>query len=721
MLDDLILGRLRIASKGRTRRGLNAELESLSADEQRAEGMYMIGQVATLRSQVDADRGAAREVDRGRGGAAAPRGSPRSSAPVAARPTRRPTSRSSASPACCPRRTRRASTGRTSSTRSTRSPRSRRTAGTGASTSTPTAPPRTRSIRSGAASSTTCRSTRCATACRRSRSTSVDPMQLLALEVARQTLDDAGYHEKAFDRERASVILGASGGTGDVGSQYGAALRAAALHGALPADVADRLPEWTEDSFAGILLNVTAGRIANRFDLGGVNFTVDAACASSLAAVYQGVTELAAGRSDIVVAGGVDTVQGPFGYLCFSKTQALSPRGRCSTFDATADGIVITEGIAMVALKRLADAERDGDRIYAVIKGVGGASDGRAKGLTAPLPAARCARCAAPTRWPASARRASACSRRTAPAPSPATAPSCRAPRELIGEAGVAPRQAAIGSVKTLIGHTKATAGIAGLIKAALALHHRVLPPHRDVDKPNAILARRPARSTCSTEPLPWLDAGRHAAPRRGQRLRLRRHQLPRRAGRVHAASSAQCRRTARPSAGRPSCCSGARPTRRALADAARRRCAPTLERHAGVGAARPGRQPGAAAGAPAARRSRSSRRTAPTCWLKLDLALAPPRAATPQPLPPGVHHGVRADGARQARGAVPRPGLAVPRHAARARAALPGLRRDADRGRRGAARAVRRSASARRRGSAASSSRAAPTTRTTRPARARR
>src|SRR5205814_3856005 len=216
---------------------------------------------------------------------------------------------------------------------------------------------------------------------------SVDPMQLMALEVARRTLEDAGYHEKAFNRERASVIVGASGGTGDVGSQYGLRSELPRFQGSLPADVADRLPEWTEDSFAGILLNVIAGRIANRLNFGGVNFTTDAACASSLAAVYQAVTELCAGRSDLVIAGGVDTVQGPFGYLCFSKTQALSPRGRCSTFDASGDGIVISEGIAMVALKRLADAERDGDRIYAVIKGVGGSSDGNAKGMTAPLPA----------------------------------------------------------------------------------------------------------------------------------------------------------------------------------------------------------------------------------------------------------------------------------------------------------------------------------------------
>ncbi len=167
---------------------------------------------------------------------------------------------------------------------------------------------------------------------------SVDPMQLMALEVAQRALEDAGYHERAFERERASVILGASGGAGDVGSQYGLRSELPRFQGELPAEVAERLPEWTEDSFAGILLNVAAGRIANRLDFGGVNYTVDAACASSLAAVYQGVPELVAGRSDMVLAGGVDTVQGPFGYLCFSKTQALSPRGRCrrSTPRATA-------------------------------------------------------------------------------------------------------------------------------------------------------------------------------------------------------------------------------------------------------------------------------------------------------------------------------------------------------------------------------------------------
>src|SRR6185437_16794115 len=112
-----------------------------------------------------------------------------------------------------------------------------------------------------------------------------------------------------FDRARAAVIIGASGGAGDVGMQYGVRSELPRFIGALPDGVAARLPEWTEDSFAGILLNVVAGRIASRLNFGGTNFVTDAACASSLAAVYQGVTELMTGRSDLVLAGGVDTVR----------------------------------------------------------------------------------------------------------------------------------------------------------------------------------------------------------------------------------------------------------------------------------------------------------------------------------------------------------------------------------------------------------------------------
>lgn len=342
---------------------------------------------------------------------------------------------------------------------------------------------------------------------------SVDPMQLMALEVARRTIEDAGYENKYFNRERVSVIIGASGGAGDVGMQYGLRSELPRFQGSLPDEVANRLPEWTEDSFAGILMNVVAGRIANRLDLGGVNFTTDAACASSLSAVYQGVSELVAGRSDMVIAGGVDTVQGPFGYLCFSKTQALSPRGRCRTFDESSDGIVISEGIAMIAIKRLADAERDGDRIYSVIKGVGGSSDGKAKGLTAPLPAGQ-------LRAMQRAYDQAGFSANTIglfEAHGTGTVAGDTAELEsttlLVKGQNAGPHSAVVGSVKTMIGHTKASAGIVGLIKASLSLYHKVLPPHFGVDKPNHVLQQADCPLYLIDTPLPWLESS--SVPRR--------------------------------------------------------------------------------------------------------------------------------------------------------------------------------------------------------------
>ncbi len=334
---------------------------------------------------------------------------------------------------------------------------------------------------------------------------SIDPMQLMALEVARRTIADAGYEDREFDREMTSVIIGASGGTGDVGMQYGVRTELPRFQGVLPVPVAERLPEWTEDTFAGILLNVISGRIANRLNFGGINFTIDAACASSLAAIYQGVSELVSGRSNLVIAGGVDTVQGPFGYMCFSKTQALSPRGRCCTFDATADGIVISEGIAMVALKRLEDAERDGDRIYGVIKGVGASSDGKAKGLTAPLPKGQL------LAMHRAYEQAGFCPDTVGLFEAHGTGTvvgdtaELASTTSLLKEAGSTAYQAAIGSVKTLIGHTKATAGVAGLIKATLALYHHVLPPHYGVTQPNQVLLESDSPLYLVDQAAPWI------------------------------------------------------------------------------------------------------------------------------------------------------------------------------------------------------------------------
>src|SRR5205085_1737792 len=151
--------------------------------------------------------------------------------------------------------------------------------------------------------------------------------------------------------------------------------------------IGDSYVGWQEDSFPGLLGNVAAGRIANRLDLGGTNCVVDAACASSLAALHLGMLELQAGRADMVLSGGLDTFNDIFMYMCFSKTPALSPTGNAKPFDASADGTILGEGLGCLLIRRLADAERDGDRIYAVIRGIGTSSDGKGNAIYAPSPA----------------------------------------------------------------------------------------------------------------------------------------------------------------------------------------------------------------------------------------------------------------------------------------------------------------------------------------------
>ena len=343
---------------------------------------------------------------------------------------------------------------------------------------------------------------------------SIDPMQLLTLEVSRRALADAGFADGGFDRENTSIILGTSGGLGDLGTQYALRAELPRFVEDLSEDVWDRLPEWTEESFAGSLLNVVAGRVANRLDFGGVNFTVDAACASSLAAISMGVNELETGRSNVVVAGGIDTVQSAFGFLCFSKTQALSPDGQPRTFDQAANGIAISEGLAVIVMKRLEDAERDGDRVYAVIKAAAGSSDGKALGMTAPRPEGQMR---ALTRAYAKAG-FSQSTISMAEAHGTGTPVGDRAEARTITESlqaqGAAAKSVAIGSVKTLLGHTKASAGVAGLIKVAMSLYHRTLPAHYGVDKPIDIIADPDSPVYLLKSPRPWIADSRH--PRRG-------------------------------------------------------------------------------------------------------------------------------------------------------------------------------------------------------------
>ncbi|MEK9144125.1 MAG: beta-ketoacyl synthase N-terminal-like domain-containing protein, partial [Elusimicrobiota bacterium] len=224
-----------------------------------------------------------------------------------------------------------------------------------------------------------------------------DPAQLLGLVVAQAAMRDAGYGpEREFDRRTVSVVLGVTG-TLELAIPLGArlghpiwrkALREAGIAGeraeAVIRRISDHYVEWQENSFPGLLGNVVAGRIANRLDLGGTNCVVDAACASSLGALHLASLELACGRSDMAVTGGVDSFNDIFMYMCFSKTPALSPTGDSRPFDAKGDGTILGEGVGMVVLKRLSDAERDGDSVYAVLKGIGSSSDGRGKAIYAP-------------------------------------------------------------------------------------------------------------------------------------------------------------------------------------------------------------------------------------------------------------------------------------------------------------------------------------------------
>ena len=340
---------------------------------------------------------------------------------------------------------------------------------------------------------------------------SIEPTQLLALEVARRALADAGYADREFDRSRVSVIFGAEAGT-DLSSAYGLRSLFTQYCGEMPEALDKVLPKLTEDSFPGMLTNVISGRIANRLDLGGSNFTVDAACASGLAALDQACKELVSGESDMVLCGAADLHNGINDYLLFSSVHALSPNGRCRTFDADADGIVLGEGVACVALKRRADAERDGDRIYSVISGFGGSSDGRCLGLTAPRPEGQ--------------KRALERAYRQAGI-SPADVglleahgtgtvvgdrTELEAVTDLYRKAGAQPGSCAIGSVKSQIGHTKCAAGLAGMIKASLALHTGVRPPTLHIRQPNEAYKSETSPFHFSVAPRPWLGENRRAA-----------------------------------------------------------------------------------------------------------------------------------------------------------------------------------------------------------------
>jgi acyl transferase domain-containing protein/acyl carrier protein len=346
-----------------------------------------------------------------------------------------------------------------------------------------------------------------------------DISQLLGLLVAKEAMEDAGYSEsRQFNRERTGVILGVAIGR-QLAVPLGArlqypiwekVLKNSGLSEVDTQKVIDKVKsayvQWDENAFPGMLANVISGRIANRLDLGGINCVVDAACASSLGALKMAISELVEHRADMMITGGVDTDNSIFAYMCFSKTPAVSPGDKVKPFDVDSDGMMLGEGVGMLVIKRLEDAVRDSDRIYAVIKGIGSSSDGKYKSIYAPH----------------SEGQIKALRRAYENAGySPETVGLIEAHgtgtmvgdpteftsiKEVFGENNSQTQHIALGTVKSQIGHTKAAAGAASLIKTALALHHKVLPPTMNITKPHPKLNIESSPFYLNTETRPWIS-----------------------------------------------------------------------------------------------------------------------------------------------------------------------------------------------------------------------
>ena len=330
----------------------------------------------------------------------------------------------------------------------------------------------------------------------------MDLSQQWATTAASEALGDYGYPDRPLNTENTGVILGTAMG-GElhyltnqrvIFPDFAAWLRATPIFRTLPPaaqseliaqfhNQMDRaLPQITEDSMPGELANIVAGRVANLLNLRGPNFIADAACASTFAAIDAAVELLTDDRVDAVLTGGIDRNMGPSTFVKFCKIGALSATGT-RPFGDGADGFVMGEGGAVFLLKRLEDAERDGDTIYAVIRGVGASSDGKGKGITAPNPVGQVL--AVERAWRNAGLDPATCT--LVEAHGTSTRVGDRTEVESLTKVfGTAERASiGLGSAKSNIGHLKAGAGAAGMLKAIFAVHEKVLPPTLNSERPN--------------------------------------------------------------------------------------------------------------------------------------------------------------------------------------------------------------------------------------------
>ncbi|MFE9931262.1 beta-ketoacyl synthase N-terminal-like domain-containing protein [Streptomyces sp. NPDC005533] len=349
-----------------------------------------------------------------------------------------------------------------------------------------------------------------------------EPDQMLALHATAEAIADAGGEDRLpADRSRIGVVLGRGGFMGVATARLDQRVRTAHQLAQTLRELAPELDERRiaavrsafqdalgperPDASIGLVPSFTAARTANRLDFRGPAYTLDAACASSLLAVDQAVGLLATDRCDAVVAGAVHHCHIATLWSVFTQLRALSPSERIRPFDRRADGTLLSEGTGVVLLKRLADAQRDGDRVYAVIRGTGVAGDGRAASLMSPLVAGQVQ--ALERAW----REAGLDPRAPGAlglleAHGTGTPVGDAAELDTLAQVFGPPRPGGgrgigFGSVKSMLGHTMQASGMAGLIKAALAVHEGVLPPTLHLEEPHADLARTRMRPVREAEP----------------------------------------------------------------------------------------------------------------------------------------------------------------------------------------------------------------------------
>ncbi|PMB28091.1 6-deoxyerythronolide-B synthase [Fischerella thermalis CCMEE 5319] len=355
-----------------------------------------------------------------------------------------------------------------------------------------------------------------------------EPDHFLALKLAWEALQDAGYIDRPFNREKTGIILGR--GTyinrgyntllqhGQIVDQTLDLLRQ--LHPDLDENTLNEirkqlkasLPPFTAEMAPGLVPNVITGRIANRLNLMGPNYIIDAACASSLIAVELAMKELLSDRCDMVLAGGVHASTPPQINMIFCQLGALS-RSDIKPFDSKASGTLLGEGLGILVLKRLRDAEKDGDRIYAVLKGVGSSSDGKALGLLAPRLEGEVL--ALQRAYQESGIDPTTVGMIEAHGTGIALGDQTevRSLTQIFGQRQEQLPKCALGSVKSMIGHCIPAAGAAGLIKTALALYHKILPPTL-CDEVNPGLEIEKTPFYINTQARPWIHGDR-STPRR--------------------------------------------------------------------------------------------------------------------------------------------------------------------------------------------------------------